>query len=167
MIDCIKLINYNTWANRRLAEQIKLFPYDLFHKELGGSFPSIRLTLLHLLASDWIWLHRFKAIPIVDVSNDWSTDDAISMITIWTTIQDQMEAIIKDLATDLDKPIAFTTKKGFSFSMPFLDIVIHVTNHGTYHRGQLVNMIKMLDEQPINTDYFIFCTENGNYTSFK
>src|SRR3954454_16217783 len=127
MIDSIKLIKYNTWANRRLTEQIKLFPHDLFHKELGGSFPSIRLTLLHLLASDWIWMHRFKGFPIVDVPTNWSTDDAISMITIWTTIQDQMEAIIEDLAANPDQPIAFTTKKGFSFSMPFQDLVIHIT----------------------------------------
>jgi len=160
MIDAVKLIEYNTWANRRLAEQIQLFANHQFTKELGGSFPSIRLTLLHLLESDWIWMHRLKGIPLVAVPHDWSTDDAHAIFTIWMPIQNEMETIVKDLVTNPNKMIAFTTKKGAYFNMPFVDIVIHVTNHGTYHRGQIVNMISMLGEQPVSTDYFIFCTVN-------
>jgi uncharacterized damage-inducible protein DinB len=157
MIDTAKLIEFNKWANRRILEQVKMLPNDLFTKELGGSFPSIRLTMLHLLESDWIWMNRWRGIPILEIPQDWSTDTALDLITFWTPLQDQMEAIVRDLATDPNKAIAFITKKGAPYTMPFLDLVIHVTNHGTYHRGQIVNMIRMLGEQPVNTDYFIFC----------
>jgi len=158
MIDAVKLITYNTWANQKIAGQIQLYSHDQLTKETGGSFPSIRLTLLHLIESDWIWMHRFKGMPLVAIPTDWPTNDVPAMVAIWMSIQQEMEAVVANLVPTRDATIAFTTKKGVSYSMPFLDIVIHVTNHGTYHRGQMVNMIRMLGEQPVNTDYFIFCT---------
>ncbi|GAB3489655.1 DinB family protein [Spirosoma knui] len=158
MIDAVKLISYNIWANRRLTEQTTTFATDLFSKKLGGSFPSIQLTLRHLVESDWIWMHRWQGIPYVEVPQTWSTDDAHSIITTWTPIQDQIKERIEALATNPDEDIVFATKKGDTFRLPFLDTVIHSTNHGSYHRGQIVNMIRMLGEKPVNTDYFIFCT---------
>ena len=160
MTDTTKLIAYNVWANRKLGEQIKSLPNELFSRELGGSFPSIQLTLQHLLASDWIWLHRWKGIPIIDIPSDWQTDSAPALVAIWLPIQEQIETIIRDLANNPEKEIQFTTGSGATYSLPFLDTVIHSTNHGTYHRGQIVNMIRMLGEKPVNTDYFIYCTSH-------
>jgi uncharacterized damage-inducible protein DinB len=158
MVDVAKLVQYNTWANRRLVEQAIQFSNDQFTKELGGSFPSLRLTFLHLLETDWLWMHRWKGIPLVEIPKDWSTTNARSITAIWTPIQDQMEETAQALPTTPNKELVFTTRKGDTYRMPFSDLVMHVTNHGTYHRGQIVNMIRQLGAKPVSTDYFIFCT---------
>src|SRR5689334_11936409 len=97
MIDAVKLIEFNVWANRRIAEQVKGISNDAFLKELGGSFPSIRLTLVHLLESDWLWMHRLNGIPILPVPAEWSTDDVLSIMNIWLPVQEQTATIVKEL----------------------------------------------------------------------
>ena len=157
MIDSVKLITYNTWANRKIAEQVEGLPNELFSKEVGGSFPSIKLTLIHLLESDWLWMNRWNGIPCADIPAGWSITDASSIINLWTPIQNEIEERVKEIGHNQHKEISFITKKGDPYSLPSLDIVIHLTNHGTYHRGQIANMIRMLGEKPPSTDYFIFC----------
>lgn len=164
MIDSIKLIAYNTWANRRLTGQITTFSNELFTKEVGGSFPSIQLTLTHLLTSDYLWLQRFKGSPIADVPRDWKTDDVDSIMHIWLPMQTEMEARVRELSNNPTQKIDFITRAGVAYSLPLADLVMHITNHGTYHRGQIVNMIRMLGEKPVNTDFFIFCTLNNDTT---
>jgi uncharacterized damage-inducible protein DinB len=65
---------------------------------------------------------------------------------------------VKKLATAPTTEIKFVTRKGMAYSLPISDIVMQVVNHGSYHRGQIVNMIRMLGVEPVQTDYFIFCT---------
>lgn len=160
MIDAVKLTEYNIWANKRLGGQIKQLSNELFLKEVGGSFPSIQLTLVHLMETEWIWMHRWQGVPLVSIPGDWPINNAHSLVNTWTAIQDQIEGIVKQRATEEIKEVEFITKKGVAYSMPFIDTIMHATNHGTYHRGQIVNMIKMLGETPVSTDYFIFCTVN-------
>jgi uncharacterized damage-inducible protein DinB len=45
--------------------------------------------------------------------------------------------------------------------MPLTDIITHISHHGSYHRGQLANMIRMSGEKPVSTDYFIFSLEKS------
>lgn len=169
MIDALKLIRYNIWAHRKLLEQVKNFTQDDFSKEIGGSFPSLQKTFHHVLESDWIWTHRFKGIPLVTLPTDWHTDNAAAIQNVWYPLQDQMQELTKDLAREEFRELRFTTRSGDTYQMAFLDLVIHVANHGTYHRGQIVNMIRALGEKPVNTDYFIFCalsaTEIEKYSS--
>ncbi|GEO12162.1 DinB family protein [Segetibacter aerophilus] len=165
MIDPIKLIAFNTWANRRLTDQVSTFSSELFTKELGGSFPSIQLTLGHVLTSDYLWLQRFRGIPIADIPATWNTNTVESIMGIWAPIQDEMEASVRELSINQVQKVNFITRAGTAYSLPFADLVVHITNHGTYHRGQIVNMIRMLGEKPVNTDYFIFCTVNSDATN--
>lgn len=64
------LIAYNIWANQQTLQQIKTLSQDEFVQKLGGSFPSLKLTLNHLLESDWLWLHHWQGMPIAAVQTD-------------------------------------------------------------------------------------------------
>lgn len=158
MIDAIKLIDYNIWAHRRILEQVQTFPQETFTKEVGGSFPSIHLTLRHLLESDWIWFNRWKGLPYLLLPSDWDTNTAESIAQRWLPIQEESRLLMAERLKDENADIHFTTKRGAAYRMKVTDVAIHITNHGTYHRGQIVNMIRILGEQPVNTDYFIYCT---------
>lgn len=149
------LIEYNTWANAQVAGHIATLSKDLFVKEIGGSFPSMRATMAHMIDSDWLWLNRWKGIPLADVPV-WPSDNASMLNTQWQAIRDEMVSVAQTFIDRPDTPVKFTTRAGKDFILPFQDIVFQVSHHGSYHRGQLANMIRIVGEKPVSTDYFLF-----------
>ena len=158
-MDVLKLLEYNRWANHLLASQIETFTQEVFEKDLGGSFPSMRATIIHVLESDWLWLNRFNGVLPAEVPR-WKTDDSRAITREWGRIQDEMFIVSKRMVQDLNKTIGFRTRKGQQLTMLLTDILTHISHHGSYHRGQLANMIRMSGEKPVGTDYFIFTLGN-------
>ena len=156
MIEIVKHIEYQRWANKKMAEQIKALPTEVFEKDFGGSFPSIRLTLLHLMQADYRWLQRLNGIPIVEIPSDWQHADKNSMLSAWSNIQEQLVSRVKEIVPSGNPNIKFITAKGDPYELPFADVIAHLVNHSTYHRGQLVNMMRLADVKPESTDYFLF-----------
>jgi uncharacterized damage-inducible protein DinB len=156
-MDVFKLVEYNIWANRLIGKQIESLSPELFDKQLGGSFGSIKATVTHLLESDWLWVNRFKGIPLATVPT-WQLDSAADIYREWKIVQEDMLSATQSLAVDKTHKIAFITRKGIPYELPFEDLIMHVTNHGSYHRGQLTHMVRVVGGQPVGTDYFIFCT---------
>jgi uncharacterized damage-inducible protein DinB len=156
-MDVFKLVEYNIWANRLIGKQIESLSPELFDKQLGGSFGSIKATVTHLLESDWLWVNRFKGIPLATVPT-WQLDSAADIYREWKIVQEDMLSATQALAVDKTQKIAFITRKGIPYELPFEDLIMHITNHGSYHRGQLTHMIRVVGGQPVGTDYFIFCT---------
>lgn len=151
-----KLIEYNTWANQLIITQLTTFPPDIFDKLVGGSFGSIKAIMVHLLESDYLWLNRWKGIPLAEIPA-WQFTDVASLEKVWTPMQNEM----LDLAGKIQpgEIIKFITRKGAPYDLAFSDIVAHVSHHGSYHRGQITNMIRDLGQKPVSTDYFLFCTK--------
>lgn len=157
-MDVLKLVEYNIWANRLMGKQIESLSPELFDKPLAGSFGSIKATITHVMESDWLWMNRFKGIPLAKVPA-WQLDNAADIYREWKIVQEDMLSVARTLAVDKNKMIAFVTRKGMHYELPFEDLIIHIANHGTYHRGQLTDMIRVVGGQPVSTDYFIFCTQ--------
>jgi len=157
------LLSFNIWANRRLTDQIKSLSQEEFTRETGGSFPSIRLTLIHLLESDWLWLNRWQGKPLVLPPENWDTQTPISISEIWLGIQEQIEQTFESKAEGtMQQAVHFITKAGAELEMPYWQTVSHMVNHATYHRGQMANMIRMMGHKPVATDLFLFyIEENG------
>src|SRR5579871_4841055 len=55
------LFEYDRWANRRVLEAASTLSDDQFTRDLGGPFPSVRNTMLHIAGGEWIWLQYWKA----------------------------------------------------------------------------------------------------------
>lgn len=152
----LKLLQYNSWANRQITTVIASLSNDLFEKNIGGSFGSLKATTIHLLESDYLWLQRFKGIPLADISS-WDNTFAANIITTWNPFQDEMISLAEKISPTQN--IHFVTRKGIPFDLPFEEIVTHISHHGSYHRGQLTHIIRELGEKPVATDYFIFATK--------
>jgi uncharacterized damage-inducible protein DinB len=156
------LIEYNIQSNQRVLAQLRDFPQHDFEKELGGSFPSLKLTIRHLLESDWIWLKRWQGEPLAMLPSHWNTNSVDSIQAIWAPIQDDIDSYFSIcLPEQLDQNVRFTTKKGDTYALLLWQTINHVVNHGTYHRGQITNMVRMLGYQPVVTEMFLFFNENN------
>jgi len=155
MTEIVKLIDYHLWATDRVTTQLLNLPDGIIIKEIGGSFPSIRLTLEHLLSADYLWMNRFRGTPHAKVPVAWGSLSELA--ATWHDVLLQLKTAATPWAHEPQKGFKFTTRSGTSYELPIQDIVQHMTHHGAYHRGQIANMLRIQGEKPVATDYLIFC----------
>ena len=159
MTDYSRLLDYHVWANERIMTTLQAVPAEIFLKEFGGSFPSIRLTLHHLLSSDHIWINRWKGIPYIEPPADWNTANLSDLTAAWRLVLSQLKEASAAWNDRSSERLQFITKKGDPYEMRFSDTIVHMTHHGSYHRGQITNMLRIAREKTVPTDYFLFCAE--------
>ena len=149
--------NYNIWANNRLINDLSLQTDNLINQELTGSFPTIRATILHLWFAETGWLSRLNG-------NEWETSNVSKfsgsieeLFKSWQATSIAFRNFVEK--ADLEKPIQFE-HKGKSFSIPSREIAQTVFNHGSFHRGQVVMMMRQLGITDISqTDYIEWVRE--------
>lgn len=150
---------YNQWANGALLKVVKTLDASQQQKEIISSFPSVYSTLLHVLSAETIWWQRMHNEP----QTAWTLKDAgLSCVAIIDGIsrQDKLWAEwVTTLQTEqLQSMMGYKTSKQEYFEQPLWEILMHLFNHSTYHRGQLVTMLRQLGiTQLPGTDFILWC----------
>jgi uncharacterized damage-inducible protein DinB len=151
------LFEYNRWANRRTREEVARVSPEQFTREIGGSYGSLRNTLAHVIAAEWVWLRRWKG---TSPGAPPFRDDELTLENLgshWQPIEHETQAFIDRLAPEgLEQPVAYTTTRGKPFAEPLWQQLQHVVNHSSYHRGQIVTLLRQLGCEPIGTDLIAF-----------
>jgi uncharacterized damage-inducible protein DinB len=151
------LFEYNRWANRRTREAVARVSPEQFTREIGGSYGSLRNTIAHLIASEWVWLRRWKG---TSPTAPPFREDALTLESLgseWQAIELETQAFIDSLtAESLEQNILYSNTRGQPFSEPLWQQLQHVVNHSSYHRGQVVTLLRQLGGEPIGTDLIAF-----------
>jgi uncharacterized damage-inducible protein DinB len=173
------LFAYNQWANQRLFSVIEKLPDDKFKSEVPSSFPSIRETLFHILAAEWLWLRRWKgkspqaAAPVSSLSTStWSQlkAEGIPALAELSTMEElrkfadaielERQEFLLALKDDtLKARCHYHDMSGVPFSQPLGQLLQHVVNHGTYHRGQIMTMLRQVGGETLSLDMSYFFRE--------
>lgn len=141
------LFEYNDWANQRMIitlEEEKSDDYQLL------------LLLSHLLSSQIVWLNRVKELPTspFPLWEKYKLRELQSMNEESTA--NWLDFIGKHKQNTFEEMIFYKNSKGKKFENTLREIVTHVINHSTYHRAQMVNVMKQLQIQPPVTDYIAY-----------
>lgn len=153
----LDLLDYNRWATARLVAVTASLDDAGFGRELGGSFPSLRATWLHLLRAEWIWLSRWRgdpdgAAPELDASLAPS-----ALPELWEELWREQRAYTTALsAAELDAPVEIVTRTGIAARLTLEECVQHMVNHASYHRGQIASLLRQLGAEPVGTDLFLY-----------
>ena len=143
--DIRTMVDYNYWARDRLLEALEPLTMEQFTRDLGNSFKSIRDTAAHIHAAEWIWLERWKGgSPAALLPHDRFPDLA-SLRAGWRTLEADLRAYVDSL----DEPAVnrvhdYKLLSGAPGSSPFWQMLQHVVNHGSYHRGQVTTMLRQM-----------------------
>lgn len=152
-----ELYEYNRWANARTLDAASKLTADEFTKDLRSSYRSVRDTLTHVMSAEWIWLMRWKGISpkAMLAPSDFPT---ISLLRArWAEVErEQAEFVSSVTDKDLDTMIAYVNMKGERWTYPLWQMMHHVVNHSTYHRGQVTTMLRQLGAEPVATDFLVF-----------
>ncbi len=152
------LVKYNEWANTRFAECFSRLDKKLLDAPVKSSFPSIRLTLLHIYDAEIAWCSRLQGIPMLDWASKKFQGDNKALLELLLETSKKLREVVESQPADyFDQKLTFQTFTAGSATQVVSDAVIHVVNHSTMHRGQLITMCRQLDITPIPaTDYFLY-----------
>ena len=148
-----RLIEYTEWANRRVIRLAATLSVDDFRRDLGSSHGGVRGTLAHMLGAEWIWLERWKGISPTRLIDEGEFPDVLALRTRWKAIEQHRRSWFQNLDEDaVSKTIKYQNLKGRSFKAPLWQLLQHVGNHSTYHRGQVVTLLRQLGARVVGTD---------------
>ncbi len=147
---------YNAWANQRLSELIIMLPEEQLQRTIASSFNSIHKTLLHIWDAESIWWQRLKLSEKV-IWPGTVSEYSINEIAKDLFQQDKqwIEWVSEVSEAALNHAFAYQNSKGEQFKQPIFQMLLHLFNHGTYHRGQLVTMLRQLGVEKIPATDFI------------
>ncbi len=150
---------YTTWANQQLFDCIGTLSEEQIGQEVSSSFPSIKKTALHMLDADSIWWQRLKlAEQIERPSETFSGNFAELSKKLMGQSKLWEEWVHNATETQLSHVFAYQNNKKEQFKQPVYEMLLHIFNHATYHRGQLVTMLRQLGVEKIpGTDFVLFC----------
>jgi uncharacterized damage-inducible protein DinB len=167
-IDDIRpLYQYDRWANNRVFQATSRLSVEEFTRDLGGSFRSVRDTLVHIIAGEWIWLRYWKEPPTSSalltglrtrrdlLFNPDSFPSVAAVELKWSEVENEQTEFVNSLTDELlERMLPFRATQ-----VRLAHLMQHVANHSTYHRGQVALMMRQLGAEPVATDFHVFLVE--------
>ncbi|HET9836586.1 MAG TPA: DinB family protein, partial [Candidatus Angelobacter sp.] len=152
-----ELYLYNHWANQRTLASIEPLSVEEFTRAMGNSFSSVRDTLAHILGAEWIWLERWlgRSPRALLSAADFPTLSGLR--ARWETVEQDRNHFLEALTPErLQQSIAYINLQGKPYEYLLWQQMLHVVNHSSYHRGQIVTLLRQLGRKPENTDFLLY-----------
>lgn len=149
---------YNIWANQKIMEVILALPEEKQMAEVPSSFNSLYKTVLHMWDAESIWWQRMKLQErIIRPSENFNSSMKDVVNGLMQQSNQWFDWVSSALDIALDHVFQYQTMEKEQFKQPIYQMLLHVFNHGTYHRGQLINMLRQLGVEKLpQTDFIVF-----------
>lgn len=155
-----ELYAYNAWAMQRMLDCTAQLNEEELHRDLGDSFGSVRDTLVHIVGAEWVWLMRWQGGSPTAIPNTKASLSHAEIVSWWKQINEEREAYLVSLPAEaLDRVVGYTNFAGVYFAFPLWQMLRHVVNHSSYHRGQVTTLLKQLGHIPAATDMILLYQE--------
>jgi uncharacterized damage-inducible protein DinB len=154
-----QLVRYNLWANKKIAEILNKTETVDLNKEIPSSFSSLRKTVYHIWDAEYIWLNRLNGLSI----SSFPSKEFDNTVPI-TKFLECSEAWVKSMESEdelfFTKVCSYKNIAQKDFSNTHSEIIMHCMNHSTYHRGQLVTLLRQVGKVDLpSTDMIAFYRE--------
>lgn len=147
--DLRTLLDYHYWARDRMLEALEPLTAEQAKRDMGSSFASIHDTVTHLYAAEWAWHSRWTGTPPTALLGGDQFPDLAAVRRAWSEHEATMRAFVEQLGEEgIMKVFEFKLLSGAAGSSPFWQMVQHIVNHASYHRGQVTTMLRQLGARP-------------------
>jgi uncharacterized damage-inducible protein DinB len=156
------LFQYNQWADRRMVEACSALTNEQFTRDLGSSFRSVRDTLVHLYGAEWVWNERIEGRSPTSLVAGTGFPDLESARTKLEEMDNfYIEYVSRLTPQDLERVIHYKSFAGDELSNPLWQTLHQLTNHASYHRGQIITLLRQLGAKPVTTDLIAYYRERA------
>lgn len=151
----VMMAEYNAWANTRLYEIAKRLPDERYRQDVGVYFKSLHGTLNHILTADLIWMRRLTGSG--DHPNKLSAivfDDLMSLSSARQREDRRIIDFVETLSDPrLEETLDYRMLDGTPKKQRRREILAHLFNHQTHHRGQahaVLTLLGMAEPDPLD-----------------
>ncbi|KEK22881.1 DinB family protein [Bacillus gaemokensis] len=154
-----QMYHYNVWGNEQIFKHLHTLPRETYHQEIQSVFSSISKVLAHVYLSDLGWLEILSgksmnyALSLAKELKEKTEANGIKEMEIkFKELSDKLQIFIKQ-QENLEKDILIKNPSGDQMKMSISEILLHISNHGTYHRGNITAMLRQMGHTSVMTDY--------------
>lgn len=150
-------LRYTAWASGRLVEAASKLNESELTRDFGTADHTVLGTLVHVFAADRAWLDRIQGTPRATFIDAEADMHLAVLQNDWPALLDRWHAYAAGL-TDADtaQVIGYKDMKANPYETPLWQIVLHVVNHATHHRGQAAGMIRSMGHTPPPLDLIAY-----------
>lgn len=147
--DLTALLDFHYWARTRILDAVGELTPEQYTCDLKSSFPSVRDTLVHLLSAEENWYLRWQGVTPTGMLDPSAFPDVESLRGAWSAHEAKMRQFVADLGEEgVHRELDYRTLTGLASRSAMWEMIQHVVNHGTYHRGQVTTMLRQLGASP-------------------
>jgi uncharacterized damage-inducible protein DinB len=150
---------YTVWADRAMLGALDQVSGEDLTRDTGSSYPSLLATMGHILGAERVWLSRFVGNPgYLPALSEYASLGEVhaGFEEFWPELEAYMASL--DVA-GLEFELTWTNTKGVTRTQPVYRLLLHFVNHSSYHRGQLVTMLRQLGYTPPGTDMVYYLSD--------
>lgn len=152
----LSFCRYNLWANKKIIDTLQLLPNDIVDAQVNNSFTSIRKTIYHIWDAQVIWLSRMQGISLSTwPSAEYGEDFAGYDLYFIRQCEDFIQFVETRHESFFESICYYRALGGKEYQTRNGDIVLHCMNHSTYHRGQIITMLRNLEVVTLPSTDFI------------
>ena len=153
-----ELFVYNAWANRRVFDALAALPEEQYHRDVKCSFASIHGTVAHIVGAEQLWLGRWRGQPAAMLKGS-DVGSLAELRQIWERVETERGEFLRALTDDrLASRITVKAASG-EFVHALQQTLQHAVDHSSYHRGQIVTLLRQLGVKPPSTGLIAFYRE--------
>ena len=146
------LVAYTRWADRALLTACAELTPAQYTLALGGSFPSLQATIAHLAGSTRLWSLRLAGEPNKGLPPVAEIPDIATALARLGEAYQVLARVAPEWDATRTETFTYRNLAGVETTKIKWQIFRHIVNHGTYHRGQVANMLRQLGVKPPTTD---------------
>jgi uncharacterized damage-inducible protein DinB len=149
---------YHFIENRKLWDNYIIHLSDeQFTQDVDYSHGSVRDQVVHLISVDDTWFSGLRGVAIPEPLNPANFPDRVSIRVHWDIVEQTMRDYLAALRDDMlfDKPLGGEDK-----DLILWQVLLHVANHGTDHRAQILRLINDLGVKTVSQDYIFYVYDN-------
>lgn len=158
----LQMYDYHTWANKEVFDHLKQLPPDIYRKEVQSVFPSISEVLVHMYVVDTVWFGTMRERGFDEVREtadrlreEMPAKSLEEVEAMFVDLTEQYHAFF-DSQDDIEKVITTEHPHYGQTKFRLAELVHHVVNHGTYHRGNITAMLRQMGHKGVPTDYVFY-----------
>ena len=139
-----QVAGYNHWADTKAMEWLHQISEGQWEQTITSSFSSIRQTAIHIASAEKYWVDHWTHVPEPVFLSMVFKGTKDELLEIWNKSSAGIRILV-DSCTEEDhlRPVSFKyPRNNHTGEMPFWQTAVHAINHSTYHRGQLVTLLR-------------------------
>lgn len=155
----VQMARYNLWANKLIIDTMLPLKDDLVNMEIASSFPSLCKTVYHMWSAEDIWVQRLLLVEQPVWAETGFSGSFAEAVKKWQQASKKLATFAEKQFSDdsFNHVMQYHNLKKLPVKVPVYVGLMQAFNHATYHRGQLVTMLRQAGVTKIPAmDFYLF-----------